>query len=190
MIKHPALIIGGTAVLLLISLAVEFIPFAGPVVGTILHGPLFGGAYVLLLKLIRDQRATFADIWGGFGPPFVNLMIGGILVQILGAIGLLLCIVPGVYLLVSWSFPWQLIVDKGMAFWPAMELSRKTALKLWWPLFALFVVSVLLIIAGFLVIGIGIFITAPLTLACYAYAYEDIFNAPPAPMPNADESSR
>src|SRR5688500_2529820 len=75
--RHPLLIIGGTAVLLLISFALEFIPFLGPILGIILHGPLLGGAYVSFLKLIRNQPATFADIWGGFGPPFVNLMIAG-----------------------------------------------------------------------------------------------------------------
>jgi uncharacterized membrane protein len=116
------------------------------------------------------------DAFAGFSLALVPLMLASIVVQLLTFVGLLLCILPGIYLFVAWwSFTSLLILDKKLDFWPAMELSRKVVHKHWWQVFGLVIVMMLVSLAGALALFIGLFITTPIAVAASVYAYEDIF---------------
>jgi hypothetical protein len=56
-----------------------------------------------------------------------------------------------------------------------MELSRKVISRHWWKFFGFSVVIALLLFAGAMACGIGVFIAVPLVIASLTYAYEDIF---------------
>lgn len=86
-----------------------------------------------------------------------------------------LLMVPFVYLIVSWAFAIPLVMDKGMKFWPALEVSRKTVRGHWWSMFFLIFAEGLVMVAGMLVCFVGIFVAIPVASAMAAYAYEDIF---------------
>jgi hypothetical protein len=94
---------------------------------------------------------------------------------VLIAIGLVCLVLPGIYLMVAWMFARILIIDRGLEFWPAMELSRKIVTRHWWKLFGFWLVLVLMNLAGVLACGLGIFFLAPIGVAAAVYAYEDIF---------------
>jgi uncharacterized membrane protein len=68
-----------------------------------------------------------------------------------------------------------LILDKGMDWWPAMELSRKVCQRHFWRLLGLVLLTTLLILGGLLVFVVGMFITLPIAIAAIVYAYEDLF---------------
>src|SRR5262249_38504724 len=58
----------------------------------------------------------------------------------------------------------------------------------WWPCFGLFLLSVLVAIAGLLGCGIGVLFTLPIAVAAIVYAYEGLFGqrtqaVMPAPTP-------
>jgi hypothetical protein len=162
---------GATFIIFVISVVLSWIPF-----GTlILAYVFFGGLYWLFLKLARGEQADLGDAFSGFSLTFVPLMLFSIVGQLLETVGLLLCILPGIYLIVAWMFAPLLIMDKRLDFWDAMELSRKVVTRHWWILFALFLLSLLLLLAGSLVLCVGFFIAMPITTAAAVYAYEDIF---------------
>ena len=96
------------------------------------------------------------------------------------ALGLALCVIPGIYLAVAWCFALPLIIDKPMSFWDAMELSRKTVNQSWWSVFWLLIVCGLINLGGGLLCCVGIFFTLPLTGLAMMYAYNDVFGAIPA----------
>jgi hypothetical protein len=173
--RYPGLTLGGTAIVLVVSIGIEFVPVVGTIAGFLLRGPLLGGLCWLFLKLIHGDKVDIGDVFAGFRTSFLNLMVAGIIIQVAGAIGLLLCIVPGAYLLTVWSFSFPLIIEERLEFWEAMELSRKTVQKQFWQVFALALVCVLLVAAGVVAFGIGIFLTLPLATAMYMYAYKNIF---------------
>ena len=52
------------------------------------------------------------------------------------------------YLNVCWMFGLALVADKGLRFWPALELSRRVVSKHWWMTFWLLAVSGVLAILG------------------------------------------
>ena len=147
----------------------------------VVGGPLFGGLCLFLLKRIRGEPATLetaiSTFRTAFVPLFLHLFLTGLLVAALTIVGLYCLILPGVYLAVAWSFALAFAADKRLDCWPAMELSRKTVSKHWWQVFWLVLVLAAINFAGLLAFGVGVFLTAPLTLAALMYAYEDIFGS-------------
>jgi len=133
-----------------------------------------GGLYLYFLKKMRREPAGVEAAFTGFRHPFPNLVVGGFLMGLLTLLGLVCLILPGIYLLVVWKFAVPLIIDKGLDFWPAMRLSRRIISRHWWKFFGFAIVLALIDLAGILVLGVGVFIAFPVTIAATMYAYEDI----------------
>jgi uncharacterized membrane protein len=165
-------IVGISTLVLLIAVAVSFVPFASIFVVT----PLTGGLYYFMLLKIRGQAAGPGDAFSGFSRAYLNLLVAGLLVGIFSAVGMLLLILPGIYLMVAYVFTQPLCVDRQIGFWDAMELSRKTATKKWWQLFGLLLLGIPINILGLVALGVGVLVTIPLSLLALMFAYEDLFN--------------
>lgn len=184
--------VGVTALISIIVWATGVLPLIGSLLLTFV---LLGGLDLYFLKHVRGQRTDVGDAFVGFGPRFVPLMLYSLVSQLLVMIGFVLCVIPGIYLLVIWTpFVGLLILDKGLDFWPAMEVSRKVINRHWWKMFGLLLVCFLLMLVGTLVCIVGLFITTPIATAAIVYAYEDIFGRttvsdwqpltqPPQPVP-------
>jgi hypothetical protein len=170
------LLVGASAVAGVIA-AGGFIPYLCVLIALILGGPMMGGLYALYLKRIRGQSASFGDAFLGFSVAFGSLLGTYLVSALLTCLGLLLCLVPGIYLGVSWVFALALVIDKKMDFWQAMELSRKVVTKHWWSMFGFLIVIGLLSLVGLLACCVGAFITTAIGEAALMYAYEDIFGA-------------
>jgi uncharacterized membrane protein len=138
-------------------------------------GALIGGLYNYYLKRIRGQMTSLADAFSGFSNAFIPLTMAYITTAILSLLGLLLCIIPGIYLGVSWRFTLPLVIDRQLGFWDAMETSRQAVTRQWFIIFALFLVAGVISALGLLLCCIGIFATAPIGIAAILYAYEDMF---------------
>lgn len=164
MIRDHHFSAGGVAIILLTSL-----------ISTPLYAVLMAGLFKYYLKLVRGEAAGLGDAFSGFGVSFLQLSLLGLASGFLTLIGYGLCLLPGIYLAIAWVFAAPLVIDRQMNFWPAMELSRKLVSKHWFMVFALVIVTTLLIIVGVLACCVGILVTIPLGLIALAYAYEDIF---------------
>ncbi len=90
--SKAGLMIGGGLLLLLVSLVGGAIPF----VSLIIAGPLGGGLYWLYLRCVRGEEASVGDGFAGFGPRFLQLMLGHIVPLSLT----MLSLVPGILILV------------------------------------------------------------------------------------------
>jgi uncharacterized membrane protein len=147
---------------------------------TIISAPVYtvftAGLFKYFLKLIRGESAGVGDAFSGFGPSIGQLIVFSVMQMILLLIGYALCIIPGIYLSVTWYFAIPLIIDRRMNFWEAMELSRKMVNKHWIIIFAFLIVYGLLALAGMIACCIGIFVTMPIGFAALMYAYETIFS--------------
>lgn len=145
-------------------------------VGLLLVGPLMGGLYHYFLKKIRGQPVVLGDAFAGFTTAFLQLFLLYLVSGILTSVGLILCLIPGIYLAVSYYFIFPLMVDRRLEFWPAMEISRRVVTKIWWQVFAFMLILGLVNLLGALALCVGIFVSFPVTIAATAYAYESIFN--------------
>jgi predicted Ser/Thr protein kinase len=149
----------------------------GSLLGLVVSGPLLGGLYLFLLKKIRGEKATVDTAFSGFSNRFLHLFLASFVSLVLIALGFMCLILPGLYLLVAWTFALPLVIDKGLDFWSAMELSRKIVSRHWWKFFGFAIILLLLKLAGIVVFIIGFFIVAPIAKASLMYAYEDLFGA-------------
>ncbi|XHR28421.1 MAG: GYF domain-containing protein [Chthoniobacteraceae bacterium] len=97
---------------------------------------------------------------------------------------LMTCSIPAVYFVYCWMFSVPLIIDKGLPFWPAMQLSRRKVLRHPWKVGILSTVAGLVAASGLLLLGIGFILTAPLYTLIMLALYEEIFRTEP---PNPGE---
>jgi membrane-anchored glycerophosphoryl diester phosphodiesterase (GDPDase) len=117
----------------------------------------------------------------GYGTMIIPVIMGGepnlALLPVAGILGIIGLIVA-IYLSVSYVFAVPLIIGKKLAFWPAMEASRRLIAKEWFAMFVFIVVLGLLNLVGALVLLIGLLITVPLSACAIAAAYESIVGLP------------
>jgi hypothetical protein len=143
--------------------------------GFLLNGPLLGGLFWYYLKRIRGEEATIQHSFAGFHKKFLQLFLCGLVSSALIFLGFLALILPGIYLSVAWNLALVVIMDRDVEFWQALEISRKALTKHWWSAFGFGLVSVLINLGGALLCGVGLLFTIPLTMAAWAYLYEDSF---------------
>ncbi len=95
---------------------------------------LFTGFQLFSVNYLRGLPIKPQMILSTF-PIWYKLLGALILYYVLGFIGIILLIIPGVYLWVAWLFTFLLIADKKMGVWEAMEFSRKAVTKHWFKYF-------------------------------------------------------
>lgn len=173
MANMPVLV-GATVLAWAISIGISFIPFIRFFTPLVM-GPIHAGVLYMFLQRIRGRETQLGDIFIGFNVAPVPLMVATVLVGALTAVGFVLCILPGVYLVVGYMFVLPLILDKKLDFWPAMEVSRQVVHKQWWSMFLFALVMVLILCAGALLCGVGLIVAVPVVVAALMYVYEDLF---------------
>jgi hypothetical protein len=179
---HFWLLVGTTTLMVLLFFGIGSVPVLGCVAGLLLSFVLWGGVGLVFLKLSRGESADVGTAFAGFSVALVPLMLAGLISEVLTSVGLLFCILPGIYLLVAWwMFTPLLILDKGLDFWQAMECSRRVVSRHWWTCFGLLLLSALVSLAGLLACGVGALFTLAIAIGAIVYAYEDIFNPPTPP---------
>jgi uncharacterized membrane protein len=167
MIREHVFSTGGIIIIALVS-----------ILGAPVYLVLMAGLMKYFLMLIRGEPAGIGDAFAGFGPMIGQLILLGLVMNLLTLIGYALCVIPGIFLQVAWLFALPLVIDRQMNFWDAMELSRKMVCKHWFIVFAFLIVYGLVVMAGLIACCIGILVTTPIGLGAWMYAYETIFSRP------------
>jgi len=108
--------------------------FANQTIVTILSYPvlmpLLTGMIMMAIRHVRGEQIVFQDMFGYYGMTW-TLALAALLIYVMTVAGMMLLILPGIYLSVAYIFTLPLIADKGMGVWDAMELSRKTVTQHW-----------------------------------------------------------
>ncbi len=97
-----------------------------------------------------------------------------LLMGLLIAIGIVLLILPGIYLGVAYTFALPLMVDHRMSIWDAMETSRKVVTKHWLSVFAILLVSGIVLAVSALLLLIPLIWTLPWAILALAIVYRDL----------------
>ena len=171
---NPGLTIGTTLLMIVVSFGLSLLPVIG-LLGFFINPVLIGGLCYVFTRRIRGENPQVGDAFNGFTLAFLQLGLGGLVSLLLICVGLVLCVLPGIYLAVAYTFALPLIIDKKYDFWTAMEVSRRVVNRQWWTMFGLVLVLFLLNIVGVLACLVGWIVTAPLTIGALQYAYEDVF---------------
>jgi uncharacterized membrane protein len=159
---------------LVIQLILNSIPVVGKVAAAVVSTPLLMGNFFVSAKLLEGQTPEFRDFFAGF-QYFLPLLLLTLVAGLFIGIGMVLLIIPGVYLAVAYMFASYLVIDRGLDFWPAMELSRRTVTPRWFGYFAFVLLVALLNIGGALALVLGLLVTIPVSMCAVTAAYADLF---------------
>lgn len=151
------------------------IPYVGFAVGLLLNNLLMSGVYVLYLARMRGFRPSFGDVATVVRTSAVAIVLAGLAQLAMTLAGLMLLILPGIYLAVGYAFVIPLIIDRGMPIWAAMELSRTTVHKQWFQTFGLLVAAGMLLFISAQLYGFLLVLTLPICTAALMFAYDDLF---------------
>lgn len=159
----------------IIIMLVGLIPRVGWLVGMVVNNLLMAGLYLLFLARMRGFSPSASDLARVVQSSAMPIVLAGFAQLGMTAIGLVLLILPGIYLAVGYAFVIPLIIDRGMPVWEAMELSRTTVHTQWFQTFGLLLAAGLLLIGSAMLFGVGLIVTLPLCTAAIMFAYEDLF---------------
>jgi len=104
-------------------------------------------------------------------PHWISFLIAGIIYGLAVGIGLLLFIIPGLYIAVRWLFYGYAVVDRNAEATQALGISWELTKRHILELFLLLVVLFFLNVIGAILLGVGLLITVPISLMATTYAY-------------------
>jgi hypothetical protein len=118
-------------------------------------GTLYQGMVVGLVRDIQDGRrdSSVGELFGFAAPVLLPLIGAGILSGLGVGLGLVLLIVPGLFLLTIWAVIAPVIVVERSGVFAAFSRSRELVRGNGWPVFWVIAVGFLISLAGGIVFG-------------------------------------
>jgi hypothetical protein len=153
------------AVVAFVAIVVLFVIFVFAV-----NAYLQGGFNLLLLRIVRGERAELGDMFGG-GRFFWRLFWGNILFTLLTYVGLALLIVPAVFVMLIFCPFSYVIVDQNVG---VAESFRKSRELTGGNLLAIFILGLAMMginMLGQMACYVGMIFSIPLTALIFAVAY-------------------
>jgi len=140
----------------------------------IISAPLVAGFFIVAQKVERgEEKVEFKQFFKGFDQ-FADLLIASILSTIITIIGLIFCVLPGIYFMIAFSFYIPFVVFLKMDAIDSLKASLKVVNDNFIGVSVFMLALVALNVAGILFCGIGLLITLPLTFTITYAAFMDI----------------
>jgi len=146
-------------------------------VGLLLYMPLFAGLWIVPLMMLKGRPHGFNDFFGGF-KQLGELLLLGLVMGLLIALGTIAFILPGIYLGIAWTWALGLVLDRRMGFWEAMSVSMKVVNKNFWETLLLVLVIGVINSIGSMVV-VGSLVTIPLSICMLVAGYKAVFGLDP-----------
>jgi hypothetical protein len=185
LLTHFWPLVGVTMLVMVAYVLVSLVPFLRAVAQLALAGVFTGGLQYYYLRTIRGLPATVPDAFAGFSMAMFPLIMVNLVSALLlwpsvvlyreghlAAAGLL--VLPAIYLSIAYQFAYALVIDRGLNFWAALEVSRRTITAQWWRVFLLTLLVIPFFVMGVLCLIVGVFVAVVLVQGAMLYAYEDL----------------
>jgi uncharacterized membrane protein len=150
--------------------AIELMPYVGWIAWLILGGPLMVGVWSALLCVVDGRTPNLGMMFERFDR-FLDAFLAQLIMTILIACGLVFLIVPGVILMILWMFTYPVLAETNLGFWEAMRASAALTRGYRWRLFFFGLASCLLLLAGFCVFFVGVFVAIAVVFTALALIY-------------------
>ena len=128
------------------------------------------GMLRIALRFVDGDRGELVDLFSTFNL-VPSYLIASIAVSIIVSFGFVLLIIPGIYLAIRLHFYGWVIIDKEVGPFAALDKGWAVTRGAFWDIFLLMIVLFLVNLLGVLALGIGLLVTAPLSLVALGYAY-------------------
>jgi uncharacterized membrane protein len=145
----------------------------GQILVMLITYPLAAGLMMMGIKRARGQDVQPTMIFDYY-PQTIPVFLLNLLMIVLIAIGLVLLVLPGIYLAFAYMLAVPLLVDKNLGVWTALETSRKAVTPCWFRVFGLMIVLILILIVSAIPFGIGLIWTLPLCALVLGVLYRNL----------------
>lgn len=145
------------------------------VINSVLSVLFTAGLLLIGIRKVAGEEISWKMIFKGFSCAG-SLIVATILQFLVVSIGLLLLVLPGIYLAVGYTMSIPLIIDKGLSPWQALETSRKAVHKVWWKVTGIYIVMALIYLVSLVPLGIGIIWTWPMFIILAGVLYHYLFS--------------
>ena len=168
------LAIGTLVVYILISVALQLIPYVGPIASLIISGPFALGLSYFSLSISRNQDPKLENIFKGFNN-FGTALAAYLLMLLFTLLWTLLLIIPGIIAIISYSMTFYILADdNSIGAMDAIDKSKKMMdgykLKYFYLGLRFFGLGLLCI----LTLGIGFLWLMPYMQVSMAKFYDDV----------------
>lgn len=137
----------------------------------LLQGALTGGFQAAFKRKFRGQKAELSDLFLGF-QRFGSTIAAHLVILIFVFLGLLCLIIPGIVLMVMYTFTYLFVIEKRLGYWEAMRASH-AVVKQDYLGYTLFLIALgLLNLLGALCLFVGLLVTIPISMGAIAAAYD------------------
>ncbi len=150
--------------------------FAAGVVLTLVSFVLGIGFTLITLKIAKGESVSYSD----FIPPFRTIgefLCTSILTGLMIVGGLILLIVPGIYLALRFSMT-RFAVLEGGGILGSLRASTTLTQGIKWHLLKFFVVFLAINVLGMALFFVGLLVTLPVTMIAYAHVYQKLQQRP------------
>ena len=145
-------------------------PYVGCIAGFIVCGALMIGIWRAVLGMLAGRRPELGMMFEGFDR-LLDGFLATLVMTVLICLGYVFLIVPGIILTILWLFTYPVLAERPIDFWEAMRASAALTRGYRWRLFLLGLASCVILLLGFLVFFVGIFVAEAVVLTAYALAY-------------------
>jgi len=137
------------------------------------------GVLFISLKFLDDESASYEDL---LAPAhlFLRYLLASALYMLIVLVGFILFIVPGIIWAIKYGFFRFLIIEKKMGIMEALKKSAVMTKGSKWTIFWLSLVIGGLNMLGALALFVGLFVTIPISIMAYAYAYRRLLSESPS----------
>ncbi len=139
--------------------------------------PMMMGYIEMVKNVDLGLDYSFSDVFKPYkSSKLIGLIVIHIAIMILSMVGLMLCILPGIYIMTALSLaPMIYWFHKEVSFGEALTGSLKVVNKNFFNVFFAFVILVLISVTGIFLCYIGMFVTVPIAYAGFYFVYKQIF---------------
>ena len=175
-------ILGVTALSLIVSVFVgqveELLGDGAPLMGVVMFVVSFVissivtiGYYKIFLNLYDGKHTDFKDLYKHyklFWGYFITSVIYGIAV----VIGLILLVIPGIYLMIKYMFSLIILIDEeNISPTEALSKSSDITLGVKWTLLGFILLLIVINLIGAMLLLVGLLVTMPLSTFATVYVY-------------------
>ena len=161
---------------ILITIALLDFPKIGYLLAFFVNYVLFSTYQWFILKYSRGQTVSIRYVLQLTFSKILPLCIASAAITVLAGVGLILLIAPGLLVLTAYIFTPLLILEKGVDFWEAMEISRRTTLNMGSHNFGILLAIIVVNFLGAILLFFPLLLTLPVSMNALSEIYDDTFN--------------
>ena len=133
------------------------------------------GALKIYLSFVDGKKPQFSDLFSLFDPKLIfRYFLTSLLFGLLAVVGLILLIIPGIYFMYKYLFITYSLVDKNTGVFESFTKSSEITKGVIWDLFVFGLIIGLIVIAGFLALGVGLLVAMPVASLAMAHVYRKL----------------